>query len=167
MIRRPALRGVAGLCMACVLGLSGCAGVPQWEKPGALRADVLARLGPPTAVHALAQGERLQYSQQPAGTQVHNLDFDGDGRLLRNEQALQPAVLARIETDRWTRADVLRLLGQPGLIERVARFEGDVWTYRFEEPGGVRRRLHVHLDPGGVVRQIVATDEDTPNDHDR
>jgi hypothetical protein len=145
------------------VGLAGCAGVPQWEQPGALRADVLTRLGPPTAVHALAQGERMQYSQQPAGTQVYNLDFDAAGRLLRVEQALDPAVFGQIGVDRWTRADVLRLLGKPGLVEHVARFDGDIWTYRFEE-AGLRRQLHVHLDPGGVVRRILSTDENTPDD---
>jgi len=164
MTPRPARRGLAGLLGAAILGLAGCAGVPQWEKPGAARADVLARLGPPTAVHPLAQGERLQYSQQPAGTLVHNLDFDAAGRLVRVEQALQPAVFGQIELNRWTGADVLRLLGKPGLVERVARFDGDIWTYRFEESGGLRRRLHVHLDSGGVVRQILTTDEETPDD---
>lgn len=164
MTLRPAFPGWAGRLGAVMLGLAGCAGVPQWEQPGASRAAVLARLGPPTAVHLLAQGERLQYSQQPAGTQVHNLDFDGAGRLVRVEQALQPAVFGQIVLNRWTGADVEQLLGKPGLIERVARFDGVVWTYRFEEPGGVRRRLHVHLDPGGVVRQILTIDEDTPDD---
>ncbi len=161
----PALLRIAGgACLACCLGLGGCAGVPQWEKPGAPQAEVLARLGPPTAVHALPGGERLQYSQQPAGTQVYNLDFDAAGRLVSVEQALEPAVIDRIELGRWTRDDVFRLLGKPAQVERVARFDGDVWTYRFMEPGSRLRRLHVHLDPGGVVRQILMMDENLPVD---
>lgn len=160
-LRRTVLRG---LVLAGAGALVACAGVPQWEKPGTTRASVLAHLGPPTAVHALEPGERLQYSQQPAGTQVYNLDFDAAGVLVRVEQALQPDVLTRIEIGHWTGADVFRLLGKPALVERVARFDGPIWTYRFEAPGGLRRRLHVHLDPAGVVRQILTIDEDTPDD---
>jgi ferric-dicitrate binding protein FerR (iron transport regulator) len=57
----------AALAAAALLG--GCAGVLQRVDfaPGTPRADVLARLGPPGRVVALADGERLQYSQQPAG----------------------------------------------------------------------------------------------------
>ena len=46
--------------------ISGCA-LPAREKAGALRAEVVARLGPPTAVFALPAGERLLYSELPAG----------------------------------------------------------------------------------------------------
>ena len=95
----------------------GCAqALPQLALPHLTQ--LLSRLAPQTAVHLLAQGERLQYSQQPAGTQVHNLDFDGAGRLVRVEQALQPAVFGQIVLNRWTGADVEQLLGKPGLIER-------------------------------------------------
>ena len=97
------------LALAGVSGMVACAGVPQWEQPGAAREAVIARLGSPTAVHPLPGGERLQYSQQPAGRQVHNLDFDRAGRLLVVEQVMDPAVFARIETGRWTRDDLLRL----------------------------------------------------------
>jgi hypothetical protein len=146
------------LSWLAALLLAGCAGVPQWEKPGALRADVVKRLGRPTAIHALPSGERLQYSQQPAGTQVHNLDFDAAGRLLSVDQALEPEKFGRIVLDQWTARDVERLLGKPALIEHVARFKGGIWTYRYQDVSGYRR-LHVHLDPAGVVRQLLTTEE--------
>lgn len=161
---RVAGRVAVAALAAGLLALAGCAGVPQWERPGARRAEVLARLGPPTAVHPLPDGERLQYSQQPAGVRVDNLDFDRDGRLVRQENALTPAAIARIEPGRWSREDVLRLLGRPAQVERVALFNGDIWTYRYQEPGLVYRRLHVHLDPAGRVVQVLSTDEDTPDD---
>jgi hypothetical protein len=132
--------------------------MPQSAAPGTLRADVLARLGTPTAVHALPAGERLQYSQQPSGSQVFNLDFDVAGRLQRVEQALAPAGMARIVIDVWTAADVERDFGRPGRIDRVALFDGVVWNYRFKEIG-TYRWLHVHLDPAGVVRKVMLTDE--------
>ncbi len=150
---------------AAALVLAGCAGVPQWEKPGALRGDVIKRLGSPTAVYALPSGERLQYSQQPAGTQVHNLDFDATGHLLSVEQALAPGKFDRIVPDQWSAVDVERLLGKPGLIERVASFKGDIWTYRYEEIGNYRR-LHIFLDASGRVRKWLTTDEPPPDDRE-
>lgn len=131
---------------------------PQWAPLGAPRADIVARLGPPTAVHALPSGERLQYSQQPSGTQIFNLDFDSSGRLARIDQVLSPAGMARIVVDVWTGADVEREFGRPGRIDRVALFDGIVWNYRFREVGTFRW-LHVHLDPSGVVRKVMLTDE--------
>lgn len=158
----PAARRVPALVTAALL--AACAGVPQWEQPGGTRAEVLGRLGAPTATYALPDGERLQYSQQPAGTLVHNLDFDAAGRLRHVEQALDSAVFARIEIGRWTREDLLRQFGPPALVERVARFDGDIWTWRYREAVSLQRRLHVHLDPSGVVRLVMSTDEELPDD---
>lgn len=139
--------------------VAGCA-VPQFEKLGADRADVIARLGAPTGRYALPDGERLQYSQQPAGTQVYNLDFDAAGKLRSVNQALQTESFFRIAVDQWRVRDVEQLLGKPASVERVARFNGDIWTYRYQDYGGYRR-LHVHIDPAGVVRQLMTTDEPT------
>ncbi len=156
--------GCGWLVAAAAWALSACSGVPQWEKPGAARSDVVARLGTPTAVYPLPGGERLQYSQQPAGRQVHNLDFDAGARLVAVEQVMDPAVFARIGVGRWTRNDLLRQFGPPARIERVARWDGDIWTWRYLEAGSVFRQLHVHLDPAGVVRQVMSTDEPLPDD---
>ena len=66
-------RGVRALLVLFALTiwgvLTGCA-FPAQEKPGALRADVVARLGPPTATYPLPTGERLLYSQLPAGSEA-------------------------------------------------------------------------------------------------
>lgn len=152
------LRGAAALALAA--GLSACA-VPSREPLGTQRAQVVARLGQPTAVHALPQGERLLYSQLPAGTEVYNLDFDAAGRLVRTEQVLTQARLESIPLDQWTRVDLQRTFGPPLRVERVARWDGDIWTYRFKQ-GSDPRFAHVHLDPAGTVRRIGFTD-DIPN----
>ena len=55
------LRGGGVLALAALVAqLAGCALVAR-EKPGALRAEVIARQGPPTSVVAVASGERLLY----------------------------------------------------------------------------------------------------------
>jgi hypothetical protein len=137
--------------------ISGCA-LPAREKAGALRAEVAARLGPPTAVFALPAGERLLYSELPAGFAAYNLDFDASGRLVRNEQVLTQARFENLPVGVWTTADVQRTFGAPLRVERVARFEGDIWTYRFRQNSDPRL-AHVHLDRQGVVRLVMFTDE--------
>lgn len=152
------LRGGGVLALlALVVQLVGCA-LPAQEKPGALRAEVLARLGPPSATFALPAGERLIYSELPAGFAAYNLDFDATGKLVRNEQVLTQTRFETIPAGVWTLADVQRTFGAPLRVERVARFEGDIWTYRFRQNSDPRL-AHVHLDPQGVVRLVMFTDE--------
>ena len=129
------------------------------EQPGALRAEVIARLGQPTASYPLASGEeRLLYSELPAGFAAFALDFDANGRLVRNEQVLTQTRFETIPLGSWTAADVQRNFGPPLRVERVARFDGDIWTYRFRQISDPRL-AHVHLDRQGVVRMVMFTDE--------
>jgi hypothetical protein len=138
--------------------LSGCAGIHQFVKPGTSRDEIINRLGQPTGTCALPTGERLQYSLQPAGHQIYNLDLDAQGRLQRTEQVLDDPYFSRIGVDSWTTSDVLCLFGKPARIEHVARFDGEVWIYRYNH-------LHwdwvlgIHVDRGGVVRQVSRTEE--------
>lgn len=153
---RPWAFAALGLLLA---SLSACTLMPSRLEPGADRAEIERRLGAPTAVIPWGDGTRLQYSGQPMGREVYNLDLDAQGRLLRVEQVLETAWLLRhAEIDRWTREMALRSLGRPAQIERVARFEGDVWTYRLME-AGTPRQAHLHFDPIGVLRQLVFSDE--------
>jgi len=154
---RPRWRLGAVLALAFTL-LAGCAGMPERLAMGTPRSGIEERLGRPTAVHALADGTRLQYSRQPAGQQVYNLDLDSQGRLVRMQQVMDRPAFEQVRVDSWSQADVLRQFGQPALVERVARFDGPIWTYRFLEMG-LPRQAHVHLDPAGVVRQLLFTDE--------
>jgi hypothetical protein len=152
---RAATRVIA-LALAVLLG--GCSLMPERVPLGATRAEIESRLGQPTGAYALADGTRLQYSRQPAGQQVYNLDMGADGRLRQTEQVMDAGWLQRIEVDRWTRETALINLGRPALIERVASWAGDIWTYRFEEVNGARQ-VHLHLDAAGVVRRVMFTDE--------
>ena len=160
-------RGVRALLVLFALTiwgvLTGCA-FPAQEKLGALRADVVARLGPPTATYPLPTGERLLYSQLPAGSEAYVMDFDAAHRLVRNEQMLTQTHFERIPLDTWTRADVERNFGPPLRVEQVARFDGNIWTYRFRD-NGEPRQAHVHIDPAGVVQRVMFTDERL-NDND-
>jgi hypothetical protein len=155
----PGPRGRLGALLALAFTLlAGCAGMPERLAVGTARSGIEERLGRPTAVHALADGTRLQYSRQPAGQQVYNLDLDSQGRLVRLQQVMERPAFEQVLVNSWTQAEVLRQFGQPAVVERVARFDGPVWTYRFLEMG-LPRQAHVHLDPMGVVRQLMFTDE--------
>jgi hypothetical protein len=151
------------LAAAALAVLAGCAS-PAFEPAGTPLNAVLAKLGAPTGRYPLPEGgERLQYSELPAGSAVWNLDFDAEGRLRSTDQALRYADFNSIVVDVWTAADVTRLMGKPTKVERVASFDGPVWSYRFSDLNNMRL-IHVHLDPGGVVRRIQYTDEVTGRD---
>lgn len=145
--------------LVVAVALAGCSLMPERVAPGTLRADIEAQLGRPTLVHRLPDGTRLQYSGQPSGPWVHNLDLGTDDRLVRYEQVMDAGwLLQHVEIGRWTREDVLRAMGRPAMVERVARFEGEVWSYRYLEATRPRQ-AHVHLDASGVVRQLMFSDD--------
>ncbi|MGH6627434.1 MAG: hypothetical protein ACRECD_13020 [Burkholderiaceae bacterium] len=129
--------------------LVGCA--IQAPTPGMSRDEVVARLGQPTKVIPLGAGERLQYSRQPAGQWAMMVDLDASGKVVQARQVLKAAEFARIEPGKWTRDDVEREFGRPAKIDRVASWNGDVWTYRWTD--GHDMFYWVYLDPGGVVRR--------------
>lgn len=140
------------------LGLAGCM-VPQWQKPGMPQAEVEEGMGKPTLVVPLPEGgQRLIYSQQPAGQQVYHMDFDARHKLVRVEQVLDTAHFFALRNGVDTRDDVYRMFGPPAKVERVYSFKGDIWTYRFLD-NTVARRAHVHIDPQGVVQKVMFTDE--------
>lgn len=157
----PAPSGLWRLAAACLLaGLLAACASPAFEHPGAGRADVVARLGTPTRTGPLeGGGERLLYSAQPSGRTVYHLDFDASARLVRVDQVLTLVRLQAIPVNQWTVIDVQREFGPPAIVERVATFDGDVWTYRFLDDFNNPRFAHIHIDRSGVVRQLLFTDE--------
>jgi hypothetical protein len=161
----PWWRRLALSLALAVLGLAGCMLMPERVPLGTPHAEIVQRLGRPTAEYPLPDGgRRLQYSMQPAGEYVYNLDLDASGRLRQVQQVMDADWLQRhVQVGRWTREDALFHLGKPALVERVARFRGDVWTYRFLEAGNLRRLAHLHIDPEGVVRILMFTDEPYPD----
>ena len=139
-------------------GVSSCASNPDRMALGASRQQVVAQFGTPTAAYVLPQGERLQYSRQPAGRQVYDLDFDAAGHLVSARQMLTEAQFAKVQVNTWTAADVERAFGRPAQIGQVYSFKGPIWTYRYEVVS-FHKLFHVFLDAQGVVRRTQITDE--------
>ena len=154
----------AWVMAAVVLGtLAGCA-APDRLAPGTPRDQVLGTHGQPTARYPAPDGgERLQYTMQPHGQRVYNVDLDRAGRVLRAEQALSEALFAqRIQPDRWTRTDVLHEYGPPSRTMGVRNFNGVIWIWRYAD-GPLPRLLYIDIDPGGMVRGYSSGDEPLPD----
>ncbi|MES2185151.1 MAG: hypothetical protein V4505_11440 [Pseudomonadota bacterium] len=147
-----------GAAVLAVALLAGCAS-PARMPAGTTADAAVARLGAPTGQYLLpGGGQRLQYSEMPAGAHVWNLDYDAAGRLVSVDDGLRYANFNQIVVGQWRADDVRRMLGQPLRIEHVASFDGPVWTYRFNDLNNFRR-IHIHIDPAGVVQRILYTDE--------
>ena len=156
----------AALLAALLALLAACAS-PARMAPGTPAAEVLHTLGAPTGRYPLpGGGERLQYSMQPAGQTVHNIDLDAQGRVVRVEQALSEALYGqRIQPNVWTRAEVLREYGRPAQTMGVHNFDGDIWIWRYED-GTIWRLLFIDIDRAGVVRGWSNGDENLPDPPD-
>ena len=149
----------AHFALLALMVLSACAGNPDTIPAGTNREAVLASMGQPTAVWPLAAGERLQYSNQPWGQQVYNVDLDSSARVFATAQVMTQTAFAAVQIDAWRTQDVLRAFGKPALIARVHSFDGIVWSYRYAEPFGLNKQFHVFMDASGLVRRTQVTDE--------
>jgi len=152
---------LAALALAGAL-LAGCV-QPARIPPGTPSAEVARALGQPTGRYALpGGGQRWQYSSQPAGQTVYNVDLDADGRVAGVQQALGEALFGqRIRPNEWTRDDVLREYGPPARTMGAHNFNGIIWVWRYLD-GQTWRLLFIDIDPGGVVRGWSNGDEDMP-----
>jgi len=171
---------VSSSLLAGVLFLSGCAGGggfvgvgsgglgfvsggtsgPQNDVANTTPGSLQSRLGTPSAIYPLADGgQRLQYSQMPAGTQVWNYDFDATGRLIRQDQALRYENFNRIVQGQTRQEEISSTYGRPMRVVRVASFDGPIWDYRFSDINNPRI-ISIHIDRAGVVQRVVYTDID-------
>ena len=130
--------------------LAGCALVPI--QPGAMRAEVLAKYGKPSAEVTMSAGTRLQWSYQPAGQSAWMVDLEASSRVVGAKEALTLNEFSNIGLGRWTRADVLREFGRPATVNRVASWLGDVLVYRWLD-ATTPMLFRVYLDAGNVVQR--------------
>ena len=165
---RPAATSHAATALALAAALlAGCASDPARLPAGATREQALRQLGRPTAVYPLAGGgERLQYSWQPAGDRVYNVDVGADDRVRGVAQTMDERAFTAIDNGRWQRADLLHAFGPPMEITRVMSFQGDIWTWRYSI-GPFHRLLYAYVDPAGVVQRWHTGDDPAYEANDR
>ncbi len=140
------------LPLGFAFALAGCASDPARLPIGTSRAQALQQLGKPTATYLLADGgERLQYSREPYGFEVNNVDLNAAGQVVavRSELAA-PMVDNPIQTGKWREAEILRTYGKPVQVTRVESFDGTVWSWAMQQ-NYMPYLFYVYFDPGGVV----------------
>ncbi|TAN12729.1 MAG: hypothetical protein EPN34_03800 [Burkholderiaceae bacterium] len=165
MTARRCRHALIAALMALVLG--GCALFSNVADvaPGTPQAAVLATYGQPTARYpaTATEGARWQYSLEPSGQAVYNVDFDAAGRVVHAEQALNEGLFGqRIKVGHWTRADVLREYGPPARTMEVHNFNGIIWVYRYTN-GPTWRLLYIDIDPAGIVQSYSEGDQNLPD----
>lgn len=143
--------------------LAGCAGPPP--LPGQPLADVVARLGQPSASYAVGDGTQLEYATGPWGQQTYMARFGPDQRLLSYRQVLDSNTFNQIQLGKSTRQDVLLLIGHPAETSYLPRQKLEVWTYRYKEANVWNSMMHVHFDQGGVVRMLLGGPDEWLEEH--
>ncbi|NML42755.1 hypothetical protein HHL11_03260 [Ramlibacter sp. G-1-2-2] len=163
-MRLPALPvlGLSVLLAACAANPWNVADIP----PGSTKADVLARAGQPARTYPRPEGgERLLYTMQPMGRYVFVADLDASGRVVDSGQMLTEANLQKIQPGKWTTKDVEYDFGPPATIDRVASWNGPVWTYRWRATD-TDMFYWIYFTPEGVVARAHPGMEmiNAPND---
>jgi hypothetical protein len=143
-------RAAAALMLMAVL--AGCASDPARLPVGSTRAEALQKLGKPTATYPLpGGGERLQYSREPSGYEVDNVDLDAAGRVVGVRSMLTyPLYNNPIEIGKWNQDDVLRAYGKPYQVTHVSTFDGAVWSWQYQD-NYMPRLFYVYFNPAGTV----------------
>jgi hypothetical protein len=132
---RSRRRIAAALLLGGLGAVAGCANHhygPGDLKPGASRADVLARLGPPSLSAGRAEGgERIDFARGPYGKHTWRVEVDPAGRVQRVSQILTESNFDALPVGA-TGADALARLGPPSEQRVGWRGVGQVWSYRYE-----------------------------------
>lgn len=137
--------------------LAGCASYSGSSlPPGARQAEVKQLMGEPAAIHPAGPGQQFteswEYPRGPLGRHTYMARFDASGKLVRLDQVLTQASVARIALGSAKRDDVRALLGRPGMI-LADRKGGETWDYAAYAPDGMMRkiRIGVTFDSNGVA----------------
>lgn len=137
---------------AALAGLLAACSIPGSVKPGYDEAQVRSAAGRPTSNIVLpGGGQRWQYSGQPWGQWVWNIDFDAQGKVVSAEQVLTDEAFLRVRPGKDTRADIIREFGQPADSFHYRLRDEYAYMYRYFTAGGFHAAMFVYFDPAGVV----------------
>jgi hypothetical protein len=139
---------------ASVAFVAGCAS-PGSVAPGAAESEVLARLGRPTAEHALSGGaRRLEYLTGPFQQVKYMIDLDAKRQVLRVEQVLTYEKFARLRVGVDDQGLVLREFGHPYYTQPYRLTGLTAWMYPYIESGAWNSEMAVYFDARGIVRRV-------------
>lgn len=144
----------ASLLLSVVLTSACSVLTPAQLRAGETEAEVVAKLGQPTARIPDSNGYLLEYSRNPWGQAIDMARFSNDGRLISYEQVLTTAKFATIKLGIFNKTDVLRTVGHPSHTSYLPRQQLEVWTYPYKESGAWNSLMHIHFDNDGIVRKM-------------
>jgi hypothetical protein len=139
---------------------SGCdpQRISELEEGVASEADVRARFGEPLAVYDDGGGAHtLEYTRQPEGHRNYMISIGADGKLSALRQVLAPAYFVRVVPG-LDKAQVRRLLGQPGRTQVYALKQEESWEWRYLD-GSLARLFSVSFDRDGRVLSAGSSDD--------
>ncbi len=128
--------GLPTIAMVLAALLAGCS-LGRNLQAGQAEAEVLQRLGTPTARYPMADGRvRLEYATGPMGRETWMVDLDAQGRVSQFIQTLEEPRLHAFQARApgLSIDELLRTLGRPAEIRQVARVAGrpgEVWAWRY------------------------------------
>lgn len=139
-----------------LLALSSACSVlqPPSLSPGETEAEVMAKLGRPTARMPDGNGFVLEYNRNPWGQATDMARFDGNGRLLSYQQVLTTETFATIKPGIATKSDVLRIIGHPSETAYFPRMQLEAWTYPYKEQGSWNSLMHIYFRNNGIVERL-------------
>lgn len=136
------------------LGLSGCAALTP-PQPGQTEAEVLSRMGKPTATYQDGNTRLLEYHPSRMGQYAYMARIGSDGRLMAFTQVWTIENFQKIVPNKTTQEDVLKLVGQPTEIVQYRNLpEYAAWNYGFRESGAWDSMMTVYIDKDGIVRRL-------------
>jgi hypothetical protein len=138
-----------------LLLLGACAALqPPTLNPGETEAEVVSKLGRPSARMSDGKGFVLEYNRNPWGQAINMARFDQNGRLVSYEQVLTVEKFATIKPGVADKSYVLRTIGHPSETSWLSRQELEVWTYPYKEYDAWNSLMHVHFDKNGIVKKM-------------
>ncbi|MQR01761.1 outer membrane protein assembly factor BamE domain-containing protein [Glaciimonas soli] len=149
------------------IALGGCASLMAPPvHPGESEAQVIDRLGLPTATYQKGNQRILEYNRGPFGQETYMAFIAPDGNLMSYEQVLTTNTFAKIKVGEFNKDDVLRTIGHPTDTITYSRVNLEGWNYSYKENGVWNSQMTVYFDPQGIVRKLE-NGPDPRFDHER
>lgn len=127
-------------------------------KPGLTTAsEVRSRLGEPGAQYTNDDGSvTWEYDRQPNGIHCYMITIGANQIVQQLEQVLTDANYAKAR-EGMSKAEIRRLYGRPGSIQRFANLREEVWEWRIEGmPPMDETYFMVHFDTGSGLLKKTA-----------
>ena len=152
------LRNAIALPVLAAL-LAGCANFSAIST-GTPAEQVRAQAGAPGTVWKNTDGsETWEYPLGPLGIHTYMITINPDRTVGSVSQVLSDEFLFKVQPG-MSREQVRRLLGRPTEIERYARLNEEVWSWRYREKNVWYMLFNAHFDAeSGKLRRISRTDD--------